>query len=236
MTITRTLRWVAGKSGGAPQGTGRWVAGLLEDRGGDLYAEPFAGMLGVLLQRRRAGVECVSDADGRVLAWWRAVRDEPEALRRRLSATPICSRGHLLEAEVLVADCEQSDVMRMAARLRAVALWHCDASEAMERLSRRSLGSTPAALMYCDPPYPGTKDVYVSEFSEADGAVFEAMALAMAEAGWDVAVSCAPGNFPDLAARWTVNRRDVPAMLGPQGRRREEVLLTSWTPDGTLFA
>ena len=33
------------------QGTGRWITSLLPQRAGVLYCEPFAGMLGVLLQR-----------------------------------------------------------------------------------------------------------------------------------------------------------------------------------------
>ena len=114
-TPLRSLPWHAGKGAGAPSGIGRWVAGLLAGRGKQTYAEPFAGMLGVLLQRPRAHEEVASDVDGRLLAWWRAVRDEPDALTARLAATPLFSKPHLDEAHVVAPDAEQSDVVRAAA-------------------------------------------------------------------------------------------------------------------------
>lgn len=52
------------------------------------YVEPFAGMLGVLLQRPKSAMEIVNDLDGMVINWWRCVRDEPEELTRLIQLTP----------------------------------------------------------------------------------------------------------------------------------------------------
>ena len=52
------------------------------------YVEPFAGMLGVMLARGPARHEIVNDLNGYVLAWWTAVRDRPEEMKRRIALTP----------------------------------------------------------------------------------------------------------------------------------------------------
>ena len=67
---------------------GRWIASVLPYDPGGLYVEPFAGMLGVLLQRPRAATELVNDLNGRVVNWWKCLRDEPEELLRRVELTP----------------------------------------------------------------------------------------------------------------------------------------------------
>ena len=82
------LPWPGGKSAAAPTGTGRWVAGLLPADRDVAYIEPFAGMLGVLLQRPPSKVEIVNDADRSIVNWWLTVRHQPEALARALDATP----------------------------------------------------------------------------------------------------------------------------------------------------
>ena len=50
--------------------------------------EPFAGMLGVLLQRPKAERELVSDLDGRIVNWWRVIRDRRHELMELLALTP----------------------------------------------------------------------------------------------------------------------------------------------------
>ena len=95
------LPYLGGKSGGGFTGTGRWVASMLPNRTG--YAETHGGMCGVLLQRRPAKVEYVNDLDGRIVNWWRVLRDEPEELLRRLGSTPI-ARSMFVEALACVDD------------------------------------------------------------------------------------------------------------------------------------
>ena len=87
-TKLSALPYFGGKASTARQGSGPWIASLLPQRYDVLYAEPFAGMLGVLLQRPRSAVEIVNDADLNVINWWRVVRDQPEAFGRALRYTP----------------------------------------------------------------------------------------------------------------------------------------------------
>ena len=76
----RGLKWVGGKSAASALGTGKWITSLLPyDR---TYAEPFAGMCGVLLQRFPSAEEIVNDLDERVVNWWRVVRDRPDEIQR----------------------------------------------------------------------------------------------------------------------------------------------------------
>ena len=85
----RGLPWLGGKTSYHTAAAGVWVASLLPPiETLQLYAEPFAGMLGVLLQRPRTAQEVVNDLDGRVVAFWRAVRDHADVLDARVRATP----------------------------------------------------------------------------------------------------------------------------------------------------
>jgi DNA adenine methylase len=52
------------------------------------YVEPFAGSLAVLLAKLPSPHETVNDLDGAVMAFWRVLRDQPEALERICALTP----------------------------------------------------------------------------------------------------------------------------------------------------
>lgn len=80
------LPYLGGKSGRSNTGTGRWIAGLLPYR--HYYVEPFGGMMGVLLQRRKSKVEVYNDLNKNLLDWWTAVREIPGELAERLEITP----------------------------------------------------------------------------------------------------------------------------------------------------
>ena len=143
----RSLPWVAGKGAGAPSGIGRWVAGQLAGRGSDLYVEPFAGMCGVLLQRPQAREEIASDVDRRLLDWWVAVRDHPEDLTRRLAATPLRSREHLVEAHEIIQN-PDADVVGRAAAVAVMCLsaWKME----QYRYVATQTAGWPDVMVLCD--------------------------------------------------------------------------------------
>lgn len=76
---------------------GKWVASLLPKDTNVPYVEPFAGMLGVLFQRRPATAELVNDTNEHLINWWRMVRDAPDDLARQVALTPR-SRAEYLRA------------------------------------------------------------------------------------------------------------------------------------------
>ena len=85
------LQWQGGKSSapGNNTGIGKWVSSLLPPpESSQTYCEPFAGMLGILLQREPAGREIVNDLDNNVINWWRCVRDKPKKLSKLIQYTP----------------------------------------------------------------------------------------------------------------------------------------------------
>lgn len=55
---------------------------------GNVFIEAFAGGLAVLFARPRVQREIVNDLDGRVMAFWRALRDHPGELAEVVAATP----------------------------------------------------------------------------------------------------------------------------------------------------
>ena len=107
----RTLPYYGGKRGG---GKGEWIAGLLPSEKNSCYIEPFAGMAGVLLSRQPVKVEILNDLNGRLVNWWRAVRDWPEEFSWLVEHTPI-SRDKYTWAARAVDDPELPAIRRSLA-------------------------------------------------------------------------------------------------------------------------
>ena len=85
--VPKTVPFYGGKSATSKHSrVGRWIARNLPRL--EIYAEPFAGMCGVLLQRKRALCEIVNDSDARIVNWWRCVRDRPGEFESALMLTP----------------------------------------------------------------------------------------------------------------------------------------------------
>jgi len=82
------LQYYGGKSALSSTGTGQWINSLLHQDTNVLYCEPFAGMLGVLLQRQPAKKEVVNDKSEHIINWWRVVRDMPTEFERLIQNTP----------------------------------------------------------------------------------------------------------------------------------------------------
>ena len=80
--------YIGGKSAASPTGTGKWIASMLPWDADGTYAEPFAGMCGVLLQRRPMRWEWANDLDDVVVNWWEVVRDQPDELSYAIHNTP----------------------------------------------------------------------------------------------------------------------------------------------------
>lgn len=69
-------------------GIGRWITPKLPYR--KAYVEPFAGMCGILLQRRKSPREIINDINGLIFVFWKCVRDKPEQLAWKINYTPKC--------------------------------------------------------------------------------------------------------------------------------------------------
>jgi DNA adenine methylase len=63
-----------------------WICELMPDH--RTYVEPFAGSAAVLWAKRPAPVEVINDLDENVVTFFRALRDQPDELRRLLTLTP----------------------------------------------------------------------------------------------------------------------------------------------------
>ena len=82
------LPYLGGKNANDLRGLGRWINSLLPPSTRETtYIEPYAGMLGVLLSRPKAGTEVANDLDGLIVNWWRVVRDQNEALAYKVEHT-----------------------------------------------------------------------------------------------------------------------------------------------------
>jgi DNA adenine methylase len=81
MIARPALRYYGGKWRLAP-----WIVAQLPAH--TVYVEPFAGGASVLFQKRPSPIEVYNDRDGAVVAFFRCLRDRPEALIRALELTP----------------------------------------------------------------------------------------------------------------------------------------------------
>ena len=103
------IPYYGGKSARSSRGVGTWIASLLPPPPVMAYIEPFAGMLGVLLQRPPARQELAADRNCDVINWWRVVRDEPRAFSHLVEYTPQ-SRAEYLAACRLLTTTPPPDV------------------------------------------------------------------------------------------------------------------------------
>lgn len=65
-----------------------WIVGFFPPH--TAYAEPFGGAASVLLRKERVPAECYNDLDGRIVGFFRVLRDPLQSaeLQRRVSLTP----------------------------------------------------------------------------------------------------------------------------------------------------
>ena len=126
------LPYIGGKAGyDKTHGAGIRIAKLLPQRT-DVYVEPFAGMLGILLQRVKSKNEIVNDKDTEIWNWWLVMRDHHEALLDKLDRTPN-SRTELACCQ-LPADPE--DIVEQARRTSVKILYGLQTSTASQSWRR----------------------------------------------------------------------------------------------------
>lgn len=75
------------------------------------FVEACAGSLAVLLAKKRVAAETVNDLDGRLMTFWKVLRDAPEELERACSLTPH-SRAERLTAQEFPAELPDLEVAR----------------------------------------------------------------------------------------------------------------------------
>lgn len=105
------LPWYGGKQG---YGKAAWICGLLPWEKESTYVEPFGGMASVLVTRAPVKHEIYNDLDGRIVNWWRVLRDKPEEFGWKVQCTPM-SRIERELAYTVVDDENASDIDRALA-------------------------------------------------------------------------------------------------------------------------
>lgn len=80
-TVRTPLTWYGGKQKLAKQ-----IVALMPAH--RVYLEPFAGGAAVLFAKPPAERETINDLDGSVMRFWRALREQPEALAAAVALTP----------------------------------------------------------------------------------------------------------------------------------------------------
>lgn len=93
--------WFGGKTALAER-----IVALLPEH--EHYIEPFAGSLAVLLAKSPAPMETVNDLDGRLMSFWRMLRDRPGDLERACALTPHSRAEYLAAYEPSDDELEQA--------------------------------------------------------------------------------------------------------------------------------
>ena len=233
----RTPPYVGAKKASQPSGIGRWVAHSLPTDA-RVYVEPYGGMAGVLLQRPRARLEILNDANRLIYGWWVGVRDWGPELQRWIDHTPH-SAAQLAASHAALRHPERLSPVELAGHVWAnLSLsWRTcltddyyrikkdhelnrDIEGLVERLRHvalecregasliRQWGKRSEALIYCDPPYDGAEHYYGMAYSWED--LYEAATGAEAR----VAVSGHPGPLGDALDDAGWHRRDRSTGMG----------------------
>lgn len=71
---------------GAKNRIADWICSQIPKH--DVYVEPYAGSLAVLLNKKRCRIETVNDLDGEIVNFFRTLRDSPDVLCRLINLTP----------------------------------------------------------------------------------------------------------------------------------------------------
>ena len=103
------LPWYGGK-----QSKAAWLHSLIPWRKDSTYVEPFGGMAGLLCYRAPVKCEIFNDLDGRIVNWWRMVREYPDELGRLVEGMPH-SEAEYQWAKGAVDDEEETDLRRALA-------------------------------------------------------------------------------------------------------------------------
>lgn len=100
-----------------------------------VYFEPFAGGAAVLFAKPRVERETLNDLDGRVVRFWRALRDRPEDLARAVLLTPYSRE----EWEIDKAEPDPADDVEAARRFL---VW------VDQSFSREGTGWSPPSILF----------------------------------------------------------------------------------------
>jgi len=185
------------------------------------YVEPFCGGAAVLFAKPPSFNEVLNDTNGRIVNFFKVLRDQPDNLIRKIQLTPYSRREHY-DARNVSAD-NVDDARR----------WYCDVQQGFLNKPRSGWLATPAAncakkvkmsadrladvaqrvasvhvenvdaekcikqwdskdtLFYVDPPYPSTDQGHYRGFSQGD---FERLIEQLSGIKGRAVLSCYPND------------------------------------------
>ncbi len=91
---------------GAKNRIANWIISYIPKH--NVYVEPFAGSLAVLLNKPRCHIETVNDLHGEVVNFFWVLRDRPEELKRLIELTPYAREEYDLAYEKTDSEVEQA--------------------------------------------------------------------------------------------------------------------------------
>ena len=215
--------YLGGKSSRNGSGLGAWIAGILPPVGSGSYIEPFAGMLGVLLQLPKSRIEIVNDIDGRIVNWWRQLRDCPDELLRRLASTPWSREEY----------CRQLDLMNGSSPMvSAVAV-----SVVLRQSLRSNLSSEPSAWRRHFLPGSSHQESYIHQLVEIADRIkdvqlecTDAVKLLERTTGIDDAIIYADPPYPSAPAGqyYGAGQLDIPALIEVFSAQKGSVAISGY--------
>lgn len=204
---------------GGKQKIAKHIVELLPDH--KCYVEPFCGGAAVLFAKPPSFNEVLNDTNGRIVNFFKVLRDRPDELIRKIELTPYSRREHYEAREG--SSCSVEDARR----------WYCDVQQGFlhrprsgwlathaysnaskvglsagrlmdvaRRISSTHVDDVPAekcikqwdskdTLFYVDPPYPSTNQGHYRGFSQAD---FERLIEQLSSIKGRAVLSCYPND------------------------------------------
>ena len=214
-----------------------------------VYVEPFCGSAAVMFAKPWPEVtsnnhyrEVINDTNGQVVEFFRALRDNPDALVRELELTPYSRREYyerkLSPAASFFVDAVQSfgnkprgGWGRDRLGYNSAATWanklplllkcaerlqgvFVDDLDAIELIKR---WDSPHTFFYCDPPYPGTDQGHYKGYTQED---FERLCDALDNIEGSFLLSCYANDAPRLHWRKHEFKSRMSAAKAINGERK----------------
>ncbi len=221
-----------------------------------VYVEPFCGGASVLFAKPPSFNEVINDTNGRIVNFFRALRDEPDELIRRIKLTPYSRREHFGAREVSADSIEDArrwfcDIQQgfinkarsgwLATDSRNNAGKVSDSADRLmavaSRLARVHVEDvsyekcikqwdSPDTLFYVDPPYPSTDCGHYRGFSQDD---FNALIERLSSIKGRAVLSCYANDA--VPKKWECMEIDIMASASNMGDKQKRKPRTEcvWT-------
>ena len=226
--MVRAISYYGGKKVSGTSGLGRWIHSLVPYEYDTTYIEPFGGMLGIMLGRRRTRREIGNDLNPRIMNWWMIVQSRSAEFKQMLKYTP-CHQDEYHQAR---GSLDEGDDLERAWKFHVVvafSVFHADGSSGGFATKYSVDGGSSASMANS---FVGVVDKLARRIADVE--LTNMPALDVLDSHADDPSSVIYIDPPYLSANTTpyaVDETDIDAMLCTLRQQRGRVAISGYRDD-----